>query len=508
MRDGYKRRAGSHFSPDVCARSISSLPNARQEPSMTAPRPLFTLPTRKLLSLSLALAVCGAWSSAQAQQLTVEQLQQRLERLERLAGVSDGTPAEGAGLADLDQRLRIIERRLELQEEERVAAAKAAPKITVDQKGASFKSGDGNYELKLRGLLQGDARVFVGNSSQNDTFLLRTARPTLEGSLGKRVAYRFTPEFAGDSATIVDAYADLRFDPAYTVRVGKFTSPVGLERLQSSAALVDVERALVSELAPNRDLGVQLQGELGKGRFSYAVGVFNGTVDGRDAVTSNPDDDFEYAGRVFFEPLKGTDSAWAGLGFGLGASAGQKHGSGNNFLPRYRSPGQATFFNYRSAVIADGDTLRWSPQGWFYRNGFGLQAEYIASRQEVARDARRTALEHRAWQATASYVLSGEDASYRGVTPSRPFGVNGGRGAFELTARYGELEIDEAAFPFYADPATSASHIRAWTVGANWYLTPNLKLATNYLQSRFDATAGAARLPDEKAVFSRLQVSF
>ena len=475
---------------------------------MSALRPAFTLPTRTLPLLSLAVVACAVAASAQAQQLSVEQLQQRLERLERLAGVADGASAEGAGLAELDQRLRILERRLELQEEERTAAAKAAPKINVDQKGVAFRSGDGNYELKLRGLLQGDARVFVGNQGQNDTFLLRAARPIVEGSLGKLVAYRFTPEFAGDSASILDAYVDLRFDPAYTVRVGKFTSPVGLERLQSSSTLVDVERSLVSELAPNRDIGAQLQGELAKGRFSYALGVFNGSVDGRDAVTSNPDNDFEYAGRVFFEPLKGSDSAWAGLGFGLGASAGQKHGSGNNFLPRYRTPGQATFFSYRGTVLADGDTLRWSPQGWFYRNGFGLQAEYIASRQQVSRNTQRTVLENHAWQATASYVLTGEDAGYRGVTPLHPLGINGGHGAVELTARYGALDIDKDAFPFYADPASSAARIRSWTIGANWYLTANLKLATNYLYSRFDAAAGAAALPDEKAVFSRLQVSF
>jgi len=459
---------------------------------MTAPRPLLTLPSRRLSPLGLAALACATALPAQAQQPDVEQLRQRLERLERLAGVADGTPVEGGGLADLDQRLRILERRLELQEDERVAAARLAPRIAIDQKGASFKSGDGDYELKLRGLLQGDARVFIGGGNANDSFLLRTARPTLEGSLGRRV----------------DAYADLRFAPGHTLRVGKFTSPVGLERLQSSAALVDVERALASELAPNRDLGVQLQGEAAGGRFSYAVGVFNGTVDGRDAVAGNPDGDFEYAGRVFLEPFKGSDSAWAGLGIGLGASAGRKHGSGNNFLPRYRSPGQATFFSYRSPVLAAGDTLRWSPQGWFYRNGFGLQAEYIVSRQAVARDARHRQLQHRAWQATASYVLTGEDAGYRGVTPSRPFGVDGGLGAFELTARYGGLDADAAAFPFYADPDTSATRIRSWTVGANWYLTPNLKLATNYLRSRFGAFAGSARLADEKAVFSRLQVSF
>lgn len=466
-------------------------------------------PTRMLLLSSLAGLACGVGLPVQAQPLTLEQLQQRLERLERHAGVAAEGEGTDTGLAALDQRLRILERRLELQEEERATAAKAAPKIAIDQKGASFKSGDGAYELKLRGLLQGDARVFLGSdASQNDTFLLRTARPTLEGSLGKRVAYRFTPELAGDSASVVDAYADLRFSPTQTLRVGKFTSPVGLERLQSSSALADVERALASELAPNRDLGVQLQGEAAGGRFSYALGVFNGAVDGRDAVTSNPDDDFELAGRVFFEPLKGSDSAWAGLGFGLGASSGDKHGAGNNFLPRYRSPGQATFFSYRGTVLADGSHRRWSPQGWFYRDGFGLQGEYIVSQQEVARAGQRAELEHRAWQATASWVLSGEDASYRGVTPARPFGVNGGLGALELTARYGELEIDDAAFPFYADPATSATRARAWVLGANWYLTANLKLVTNFLHTRFDAAAGQAAPADEKAIFSRLQVSF
>ncbi|WP_140723489.1 OprO/OprP family phosphate-selective porin [Pseudomonas sp. Hp2] len=469
-------------------------------------------PARTLLALACALAALPAWAQ-QARQPTVEELQRRLEALERRLGTAPaaapGTAADG--LADLDQRLRVIERRLELQEEERVAAAKSAPVVTVNDKGASFRSADGAYEIRLRGLLQGDGRFYIDDDRQPqaDTFLIRTARPIIEGSLGKLVAFRLTPEFAGDSASIVDAYVDLRFDKAYTLRAGKFTSPVGLERLQSSSALADVERALPSELAPNRDIGVQLQGEVGA--VSYALGVFNGTVDGRDAVTSNPDDDFEYAGRIFFEPFRDSASAWSGLGFGIGASTGQTHGSGNNFLPRYRTPGQATFFSYRSTVLADGDRTRWSPQGYYYRNGFGLQAEYIVSRQEVAGPGARATLENKAWQATASYVLTGEDAGYRGVVrPSRPFAAGGeGWGAWELVGRYGVLEVDDAAFPLFADANSAARRAEAWTLGVNWYLTSNLKLVVNYSQTRFDggAAAGADR-EDEKALFSRLQVSF
>nr|WP_295382098.1 porin [Pseudoxanthomonas sp.] len=478
---------------------------------------------RRLTRLAAAL-LCSLALPAVAQQHkpTVEELQQRLEALERrLGGTAAADAGDGGGevgLADLDQRLRVLERRLELQQEEQVAKAKDAPVIAINDKGASFKSAGGDYEIRLRGLVQGDGRFFLDDHApaQNDTFLLRTARPTIEGSLGKLVGFRLTPEFAGDNASIVDAYVDLRFSPAYTLRVGKFTSPVGLERLQSSSALSAVERSLPSELAPNRDIGVQLQGEVADGRFSYALGVFNGTVDGRDAVTSNPDNEFEYAGRVFFEPFRNDANALSGLGFGLGASIGDKRGAGNNFLPRYRTPGQVQFFAFRSAVNADGEHFRLSPQAYYYRGRFGLLGEYIQSRQEVvvasgANAGRQDTLENTAWQATAQWVLTGEDAGYRGVVkPSRPFRPGEeGWGAFELIARYGALDIDDDAFPLFADAAASARQARNWTLGLNWYLTSNLKLVFNYLDTTFKGGAtNAADREDEKAIFSRLQVAF
>lgn len=250
---------------------------------------------------------------------------------------------------------------------------------------------------------------------------------------------------------------------------------------------------------------------LAGGKAGYPWGVFNGTVDGRDALTSNPGNKLEYAGRVFFEPFKEGFGAWAGLGFGVGASIGDARGSGNNFLPRYRTPGQATFFSYRGTVLADGRHARWSPQAYYYRDAFGLQVEYIVSRQKVATPTAQATLSNKAWQATASYVLTGEDAGYRGVTrPSHPFVPGGeGWGAWELVGRYGVLGVDDAAFPLFASADASARRAAAWTLGVNWYLTGNLKLVLDYTQARFDggAAAGTDR-EKEKTVFSRLQVSF
>jgi phosphate-selective porin OprO/OprP len=467
----------------------------RNEIRASAPRPGLWLAG----AIALALA-----SPAYAQgKPSVEDLQRRLELLEQRLGGAAATTVDGEALdlSSLDQRLRALERNLELQEEARVAKAKEAPVVTASGSGASIKSGNGEYEFKLRGLVQGDARFF-DNDVANDGFLFRRIRPTIEGSLGKLVGFRITPEFAGDNASIVDAYVDLKFDPAFTVRAGKIKSPVGLERLQSGNATALIERTFPTELAANRELGVQAQGELADGKVSYAVGVYNGAPDGRDGATTNPDDKFEFAGRVFFEPVKG-------IGFGIAGSTGEKEGSGNNFLPRYRSQGQQQFFNYRSSVVADGNHTRFSPQGYVYRGPFGLLAEYIESRQELVAGGVRADLTNTAWQGTVSWVLTGEDASFRGVRPASPFKPGSSLGAFELVGRYGVLDIDNDAFPVFADPAVAATKASGWSAGVNWYLNNNLKLVLNYLSTDFDGgAAGGADRQSEKAVFTRLQVAF
>jgi phosphate-selective porin OprO/OprP len=78
-----------------------------------------------------------------------------------------------------------------------------------------------------------------------------------------------------------------------------------------------------------------------------------------------------------------------------------------------------------------------------------------------------------------------------------------------VVARYGELDVDDAAFPLFADRSVSASHSEAWGLGLNWFLTSNLKLAFNHTRASFDggAPAGGDR-EDEKTFFSRVQVAF
>ena len=455
---------------------------------------------------------------AHAAEVTVEELAKRLQVLEQRLGVT-ATTADSAALADLDQRLRVIERKLELQAEESAAKAAKDPVVSLSPKGLSVKSpaSDG-IEVKFKALVQADGRFFMDDEQlpQNDTLLLRRVEPTIEGTWGPLLGFRLQAQLAGDSATLNDAYLDLKFDPRATLRVGKYKQPFGLEQLQSAGSLAAIERGLPTELTPGRDLGVQLQGEFASSTLNYAVGVFNGVVDGRDAVASNPDNEFEATARVFWEPYKNAANALSGLGVGIATSVSDNFGAGPNFLPRYRTPGQVQFFGYRPEAAADGLHRRWSPQAYYYNGPLGLLGEYVTSEQEVRLIAGASAgrvehLENNAWQLSGSWVLTGEDASYRGLArPNHPFTTGAaGWGALELVARYGELDVDDDAFPLFANPATSASRAQAWTVGLNWYLTQNLKLVANYSQTTFDggAAAGADR-EDEKAFFTRAQLSF
>jgi len=168
--------------------------------------------------------------------------------------------------------------------------------------------------------------------------------------------------------------------------------------------------------------------------------------------------------------------------------------------------------------MASGTHWRLSPQAYYYYGPFGLLGEYAISDQGVKNSAklRTTNLKNTAWEIAGGWVLTGEDATFNGVTPRHPFDPrNGGWGALQLVARYAELDVDKAAFPAFANPATSASGARAWAVGLNWYLNKNIRVNTSFSRTTFTGGGGASTsVPaavtqhPEDVLFTRIQLSF
>jgi phosphate-selective porin OprO/OprP len=398
---------------------------------------------------------------------------------------------------------------------ERDAAGGAAVQATAGKDGFSLRSADGDFVVKIHGYVQLDGRYFQDDPRPaSDTFLVRRARPIVEGTLYGRFDFRIMPDFAGGQTVLQDAYLDARFAPALQLRAGKYKPPVGLERLQSATDLLFVERALPTNLVPNRDVGLMLHGDLAGGRAGYFLGAFNGVPDGGvgDLDTNNGKD---VAARLVFEPGKGGSGPLAGLGLGVAGSTGNESGTtAAPNLPSYKTGGQTSFFTFRSdgtaagTAVAAGRHTRLSPQLTWYSGPFGLLAEYVESRQRVARATAAADVKADAWQVALSFVLGGR-ASYRGALPDHPFDPAAHRwGAVELAARYNELTVGDEAFPLFANPASSARQARAWAVGANWYLNRGVKWMLDYEQTRFRGGATSSDRPDEKALLGRFQVSF
>jgi phosphate-selective porin OprO/OprP len=383
--------------------------------------------------------------------------------------------------------------------------------------GIELASADGELRLRLRGYVQLDGRWFTGDDGRaTDTLIVRRARPILEGTLYGRFGFRIMPDFGGGKSELTDGWVEARFAKVATLRAGKLKPPLGLERLQSAIDLALVERGLPTGLVPYRDIGIQLSGEIAAGRLGYEVGVFNGVIDGGGA-DSDAGDAKEIVGRLVWRPLTagaGTDRG--DLGLGLAASRGDETGTAAApALASYRSPGQQTFFTYRSdgtvpgTTVAAGRRARWAPQGWFYRGPYGVLAEWVSSSQRVARDGASTELAHTAWQVQLSWVPTGERNSFRGVAPRQSAGSDGGRGAWLVALRASGLSIDSKAFPVFADSDRGARRARALGAAVSWNLRRDVRWMLDYEWTRFDGgAAGGADRGDERVLSTRFQIAF
>ncbi|MBY0512678.1 MAG: hypothetical protein K2P78_02055, partial [Gemmataceae bacterium] len=99
------------------------------------------------------------------------------------------------------------------------------------------------------------------------------------------------------------------------------------------------------------------------------------------------------------------------------------------------------------------------------------------------------------WYAEAHLFLTGEHREYNRdagvftrVVPRRPLawtrGGFTGSGAWQLTARYSYLDLN--------DKAVTGGRVNDLTLGVNWFLNPNMKVQGNYFLAARDApgTAG------------------
>lgn len=129
----------------------------------------------------------------------------------------------------------------------------------------------------------------------NNGFSLATARLKVGGQFDRGFSYKVQTDFTR-SVSLLDAYAGYSPSENTLIRAGVFKAPFSAGVLVSSASTDFINRAaVVSNLAPSRQVGAAFRLRSSDRRLSAEVGVFNGN--GR-TFSGNDNDKFMWAGRV------------------------------------------------------------------------------------------------------------------------------------------------------------------------------------------------------------------
>ncbi len=446
--------------------------------------------------IPLLVAACTAFglageASDEDLRREVEELKQRLARLEAL----------------LESGTRIPARHSE-EETPAAAPAETAPAEEAEpadpsrfearwNNGLRLETRDERFEFQVGGRLQNDWAFFSADDSLErlapiqDGTEFRRARVLLAATLFRQIEMKAEYDFAGGDAAFKDVYLGLTDLPGVgSIRFGHQKEPFSLEELTSSKYITFLERALPNTFAPSRNSGVVMQNTLARERVNWALGVFRDANDNAFAVGEGG---YNFSTRFTGLPWYRDEDRLLHLGI-----AYSRQNSPLDLL-RYRQRPEAhlapRIVNTGFFPSSSQDLL--GLEAALVSGPFSVQSEYAGAfvNTPSGSDPRFSS-----FYVQASYFPTGEHrvykksaASFDRVKPKGSF-FDGGRGAWELAARYSHLDLDDAD--------VSGGRLDDFTFGVNWYLNPNTRFMWNYVYSERE------RVGDAHVLQTRFHIDF
>jgi len=167
-------------------------------------------------------------------------------------------------------------------------------------KGFYLQTRGGAQRLKLYGYMQALwTAVFDNGSLETNEFRVRRGRLLAAGNLLKLLEFKLHVDFTS-SNPLLDYYLDFKPFSAFCLRVGQYKTPLARQFLVSATKKQFVDDTIATgAFKLDRDIGLMVHGSVGKGRFEYQMGVFNGS--GKNSRQDNTD--FQYVTRLAVHPL-------------------------------------------------------------------------------------------------------------------------------------------------------------------------------------------------------------
>jgi phosphate-selective porin OprO/OprP len=382
----------------------------------------------------------------------------------------------------------------------------AQSKTGVDNGRFTIASPNGAFSLSLRALVQFDLGYFAQGRNPagvdlNSGTNFRRAQLGFQGVAFRDWSYNFLYDFGGygveNRGYIYNAYIQYDGLKPFYFRIGAYTPSEGQEDQTGSgdlffperAASVDVARNIAG--APSREAAsIYVQGDTYLASISYtgkksgdgtttgaAVGTFDAqqSLIGRAAylAVATPEAKWLVEGHItevlkLADPTASTGPTANVIRFSNGpevaVDASKTVDTGTIDAKGVREFGFETAGTY--------DRL-YGQGGWF--------------RYEVQ---RRTFLPNphfTGWYAFLTYSLTGEQhpydpttASFRNIRPANPLGTPGGWGAWELTARYSDVDLNFLPSLAPANGGIAGGKQDVLSLGVNWYPNNIIKFQLNY----------------------------
>lgn len=357
------------------------------------------------------------------------------------------------------------------------AAAQDAPKT---YKGApEFEFGE--LTIKPRGRIFLDQvwqEVDRENGADEDLEdgRVRMARIGVQGSYGDHLSFVVEGDFGLEQSNWEDVYVEYTPADGTTFTAGHFKT-VALENMTSDTYTTFMERGPFTDvLGVGRTLNVQ--GRLNGKNWTAAAFVLGDNINNPSVPSDRPtgsEEQYGFGARATYAPIV-TDTTQAHLGAWVrrrdrADQSNYSYGARNNtnFGSRYVNTGGVGVRDTQIGLEGALVHRNWSVQGEWAN-------AHIERFQDVQDDVQ-------VWYVFASWFPTGESRRYQPdegqfgrVKVKRPV-TQGGLGALELAVRYDRADLTDVGTP-------SAGEYSGWTLGANWYLHPYMRVMANYTDSK------------------------
>lgn len=405
------------------------------------------------------------------------------------------TPLIAQAAQDNEARIKKLEEEVEALKSER----DSTDLRVFWKEGLRFETPDKDFSLKLGGRIyndwvwmteDSDVRTAVGDLVDGTEF--RTARMYVAGTIYDNVDYKAEFDFSTTSNEFKDVYLGIRDLPIGYLKMGHFKEPFGLEELTSSRFVTFMERSLANTFAPGRNTGFALSSTICDDRATWAAGAFRNTDGWGEDQTEGG---YNATGRVTVLPWYKDEGARL---LHLGAAYS------------YRNPDSVQYATEPEAHLAP-DFVDTTPLDTDEAGVLGIESALVCGPWSVQGEYMMADINGKngassptfnGFYIQGSYFLTGEHRKYKTssgsfdrVKPKESYSFkDGGLGAWEVAARYSEIDLDEGS--------VTGGELKDVTVGLNWYLNPNMRIMWDYIRADLDSVG------DSTLFMMRMQVDF